>query len=186
LLFGAAAAEHHVRLIGALGQRETDMAARFDLDRRTLLGRTGTLALASTWPGVPWLGVAWAQGSTPLSFQLSWLKSIQYGGYFAALENGAFKKQGIEATFNSGGPNVDPIANVASGQSGLGDRPIGPIIVAREKGITIKVIGTVFPLLHHEPRFEADTHAQGSAGQDDHGGDIRPSIDDQPDQGRRP
>jgi NitT/TauT family transport system substrate-binding protein len=120
------------------------MAARFDLDRRTLLGRTGTLALASTWPGVPWLGVAWAQGSTPLSFQLSWLKSIQYGGYFAALENGAFKKQGIEATFNSGGPNVDPIANVASGQSGLGDRPIGPIIVAREKGIPIKVIGTVF------------------------------------------
>jgi ABC-type nitrate/sulfonate/bicarbonate transport system substrate-binding protein len=39
---------------------------------------------------------------------------------------------------------VDPIANVASGRSGLGDRPIGPLIVAREKGVPIKVIGTVF------------------------------------------
>ncbi len=33
---------------------------------------------------------------------------------------------------------------MASGQSGLGDRPIGPLIVAREKGIPIKVIATVF------------------------------------------
>jgi NitT/TauT family transport system substrate-binding protein len=79
-------------------------------------------------------------------FQLSWIKSIQYGGYFAAVDNGFYKQQNIEATFNSGGPNIDPIANVASGQSVLGDRPIGPIIVAREKGLPIKVIGTVFQM----------------------------------------
>jgi ABC-type nitrate/sulfonate/bicarbonate transport system substrate-binding protein len=36
------------------------------------------------------------------------------------------------------------VANVASGQSQLGDRPIGSLVVAREKGIPIKVIGTVF------------------------------------------
>lgn len=82
--------------------------------------------------------------ATPLEFQLSWIRSIQYGGYFAGIEHGIFEKYGINPTFNSGGPNIDPIANVATGRSVLGDRPIGPIIVARERGIPIKVIGTVF------------------------------------------
>ena len=38
---------------------------------------------------------------------------------------GSFKKYGVDPTFVSGGPNIDPVANVASGQSQLGDRPIG-------------------------------------------------------------
>ena len=84
---------------------------------------------------------------------------------FAGVEQGSFKKYGIEPTFVSGGPNVDPVANVASGQSQLGDRPIGPLIVASEKGIPIKVIGTVFqksPLQHHQPREDADQDAARS------------------------
>lgn len=85
-----------------------------------------------------------AQAATPVGFQLSWIKSIQYGGYFAGMEIDAYGKEGIAATFNSGGPNMDPVANVAAGQSQLGDRPIGPLIIARDKGIPIKVIATVF------------------------------------------
>jgi NitT/TauT family transport system substrate-binding protein len=104
------------------------------------------LAGAAVLSGGRWLDVATAlaQGATPLSFQLSWIKSIQYGGYFAGIENNIFKKYGIDPTFNSGGPNVDAVANVAGGRSVLGDRPIGPLLVARDKGIPIKVIGTVF------------------------------------------
>lgn len=120
------------------------MGVELDLSRRNLLTAGGALAMTQLVPGLYQVGAARAQGTTPLSFQLSWLKSIQYGGYFAGVERGFFKKHGLDPTFNSGGPNMDPIANVASGQSVLGDRPIGPIIVAREKGIPIKVIGTVF------------------------------------------
>lgn len=120
------------------------MSTKFNRGRRNLLGIGGALALSGVMPGLRLLGDARAQATTPLSFQLSWLKSIQYGGFFAGVDNGTYKKLGIDVTFNSGGPNVDPVGNVASGQSGLGDRPIGPIIVAREKGIPIKVIGTVF------------------------------------------
>ena len=89
-------------------------------------------------------GARAARAATPVGFQLSWIKSIQYGGYFAGIETGAYEKEGIAATFNSGGPNMDPVANVAAGQSQLGDRPIGPLIIARDKGIPIKVIATVF------------------------------------------
>jgi ABC-type nitrate/sulfonate/bicarbonate transport system substrate-binding protein len=127
------------------------MDSSFGPTRRRFL-KAGGSALAAT--GVlsasGWLDIeaALAQGTKPLSFQLSWIKSIQYGGYFAGIENNTFKKYGIDPTFNSGGPNVDAVANVAGGQSVLGDRPIGPLLVARDKGIPIKVIGTVF---QHSP-----------------------------------
>jgi ABC-type nitrate/sulfonate/bicarbonate transport system substrate-binding protein len=123
------------------------MTVDIDLTRRRLLklgasaavtaGAIGTVSALSPQR-------AFAQAAKPLSFQLSWIKSIQYGGFFAGVDQGSFKKFGVEPTFVSGGPNVDPVANVASGQSQLGDRPIGPLVVAKEKGIPIKVIGTVF------------------------------------------
>jgi len=121
------------------------MDASFDHTRRRFL-KAGGSALAGMLCADRWLdvGTAIAQGAKPLSFQLSWIKSIQYGGYFAGIENNTFKKYGVDPTFNSGGPNVDAVANVAGGQSVLGDRPIGPLLVARDKGIPIKVIGTVF------------------------------------------
>ena len=120
------------------------MTAKFDPTRRRLL-KTGASAAVLGVVSAPWIGLGRALAQAkPLSFQLSWIKSIQYGGYFAGIDQGMFKKYGIEPTFVSGGPNIDPVANVASGRSQLGDRPIGPLIVARQKGIPIKVIGTVF------------------------------------------
>ncbi|RAI45432.1 ABC transporter substrate-binding protein [Rhodoplanes roseus] len=116
------------------------------IDRRRFLEIGGASALGATMLSLGDRGGfsrAFA-AETPISFQLSWIKSIQYGGYFAGIDQGIYKKHGIDPTFVSGGPNVDPVANVASGRSPLGDRPIGPLIVAREKGIPIKVIGTVF------------------------------------------
>jgi len=56
-----------------------------------------------------------ARAAQAVGFQLSWIKSIQYGGFFAGVDIGAYDKEGIAATFNSGGPNMDPVANVAAG-----------------------------------------------------------------------
>src|SRR5258708_33986562 len=106
--------------------------------RRRVLAGSAALGLS-----LPFVRRAAAAGAA-VAFQLSWIKSIQYGGYFAGIETGAYAKQGIAATFNAGGPNVDPVANVAAGQAQLGDRPIGPLILARERGMPIKVIATVF------------------------------------------
>ncbi len=122
------------------------MEFAFDPTRRHLLKAGVSAAAVTTLASSPWmgLGAAFAQQAKPLSFQLSWIKSIQYGGFFAGVELGSFTKFGVDPTFVSGGPNIDPVANVASGQSQLGDRPIGSLVVAKEKGIPIKVIGTVF------------------------------------------
>ena len=85
-----------------------------------------------------------AQTLTHINFQLSWLYSIQYGGYFAGIEHGTFKAAGLDVTLTPGGPNIDTIANVTSGRAQMGDRPAGPVIVAREKGFPIKIIGVLF------------------------------------------
>jgi NitT/TauT family transport system substrate-binding protein len=123
------------------------MSSHLRFSRREFLGAGASAAVAASMlPGVPWFGPSRASAATldPASFQLSWVKSMQYGGYFAGIGQGIFQKHGIDAVFNSGGPNIDPIASVASGQSVLGDRPIGSLLIARDKGIPIKVIGTVF------------------------------------------
>lgn len=112
----------------------------YQQSRRSFL-TLGAAALATSMFGGKF---AFAQEAKKVQFQLSWIKSIQYGGYFAGIETGAFSKQGLDVTFNPGGPNVDPVANVASGQMMLGDRPSGPLIIAREKGVPIKIIATVF------------------------------------------
>ncbi len=107
----------------------------FELTRRGMMLAGGAAMLP---------GAARAQALTPVGFQLSWIKSIQYGGYFAGVDQGFYTKAGIAPTFNSGGPNMDAIANVAAGQSQMGDRPVGALVIARDKGVPIKVIGTVF------------------------------------------
>lgn len=111
----------------------------FELTRRGMAAGAVAGAMVGARPGV-----ADAQALAPLAFQLSWIKSIQYGGYFSALAQGYYKAHGVDPTFNSGGPNMDAVANVAAGQSQIGDRPVGALVIARDKGVPIKVIGTVF------------------------------------------
>lgn len=91
----------------------------------------------------PW-SLAGHGATVDTAFQLSWIKSIQYGGYFAGLEIKSFEKYGINASFQSGGPNIDPISNVVAGRLQLGDRPSGPLVIARERGMPIKIIANAF------------------------------------------
>jgi ABC-type nitrate/sulfonate/bicarbonate transport system substrate-binding protein len=112
------------------------------LSRRALLKSAGLVA-AGVGLGSR-LSVARAESLPPISFQLSWVKSIQYGGYFAGIEQGYFRQSGVDPTFVSGGPNIDAVANVASGHAQIGDRPVGAIILGREKLMPLKVIATVF------------------------------------------
>jgi ABC-type nitrate/sulfonate/bicarbonate transport system substrate-binding protein len=120
--------------------------SRFSGQRRSFLttGLKFAGLAASGALAAPFISSGRANAATPLNFQLSWIKTAQYSGYFSGIEQGFYKDVGLEMTFTSGGPNVDPIANVAAGRSQIGDRPAGPLVVAREKGIPIKIIGTVF------------------------------------------
>jgi NitT/TauT family transport system substrate-binding protein len=126
--------------------RETMLSASGALNRRSFLATSLALSGSSA---VGYLGSAIfcniaARAAVPIVFQLSWIKSGQYVGFFAGLEKGYYSDVGLDVKFNPGGPNIDSIANVAAGRAEVGDRPVGSIVLARERGIPIKVIATVF------------------------------------------
>ena len=58
-----------------------------DPTRRRVLKAGASAAVVTTLASSSWmgLGAALAQQPKPLSFQLSWIKSIQYGGFFAGV-----------------------------------------------------------------------------------------------------
>ena len=107
--------------------------------RRQFLKRAAAVGLAGALPAP-----ALAQGLTKVAFQLSWIRAVQYGGYFAAQEFGYFRDVGIEPDFMAGGPNIDGINTVAAGNALLGDRPSDQIIIARGRGVPVKIIGAAY------------------------------------------
>ena len=60
------------------------------VNRRAFLTLAGRSAVVSAgWMMLP---NAPARAATPLSFQLSWIKSAQYSGYFSGLEKGYYAR----------------------------------------------------------------------------------------------
>jgi ABC-type nitrate/sulfonate/bicarbonate transport system substrate-binding protein len=79
-----------------------------------------------------------------VTFQLGWKKLTQFGGHFAAIKQGYFTENGIEANFLSGGPNIDPFSVVSGGQADLGDGNGSDVLLSNSKGIPVTAIATIY------------------------------------------
>lgn len=110
--------------------------------------RRGFLAGAGAIAGMSAFGL----GSLPLRaqeldkvvHQLGWIKSIQFGGHFAAIHNGYFEEEGIEAEFLAGGPNsISTSLAVATGQADTSDTDVPGTIRARASGMPVKAIAAI-------------------------------------------
>ena len=69
-----------------------------DRNRRQFLKLSATAAASAAVGGLTLISApaVLAADAKALSFQLSWIKSIQYGGFFAGVEEGSFKKYGLD------------------------------------------------------------------------------------------
>jgi ABC-type nitrate/sulfonate/bicarbonate transport system substrate-binding protein len=86
-----------------------------------------------------------AQGSGgTVSWQLGWTKSVQFGGFFAAIEKGFYKEEGITPDVRAGGPQISPTSLVAGGAAMVGDAGSFDVIRARAAGVPIKAIMALF------------------------------------------
>ncbi len=88
-------------------------------------------------------GAARAQAMPHLTHQLGWIKSVQFGGHFAALEQGYFTAAGVDATFNAGGPGVEPRTVVATGRATTSDLNATGIVIGRGQGMPIRAFAAV-------------------------------------------
>lgn len=85
-----------------------------------------------------------AQGLDKVVHQLGWVKSIQFGGHFAAIHNGYFEEEGIEAEFLAGGPAMAGTdISVATGQATTSDTDVEGTIRARLGDLPVRAFGAI-------------------------------------------
>eukprot|EP01037_Dinobryon_pediforme_P029970 gene29970-33842_t len=86
-----------------------------------------------------------ARAASPLVFQASWVNDSEFLGYFVAFEEGFYKKEGLEVTYVSGGPDVIPESTLISGSAQIALTAIETTIPAIvDQGAKLKIIGTQY------------------------------------------
>jgi len=82
-----------------------------------------------------------ARARTPVTIQLDWLMSNGRIGDVVALQKGYDAEEGLDVTFQPGGPNAQTVPPVASGLAELGQfSDTGQASIARGNGIPLRVM----------------------------------------------
>ena len=82
--------------------------------------------------------------ATNITLQLKWVPQAQFAGYYAAVKQGYYAKQGLNVTLKNGGPDIIPEQVVASGQAQFGVDWLPSLLSARDKGTDLVNIAQVF------------------------------------------
>jgi NitT/TauT family transport system substrate-binding protein len=121
------------------------------LSRRTLAAAVAAIALAltacSTTPqaGDSSGGASTAPGAlTPVTLQLQWFTQGQFAGYYAAIDQGFYKEQGLDVTIKEGGVDIVPQTVLAQGQADYAIAWVPKALASREQGAGITDVAQVY------------------------------------------
>jgi len=81
---------------------------------------------------------------TPIKFQLQWVAQSQFAGYYAALDQGYYRDEGLDISFLLGGPNINNVQVVATGGADIGTAWLPNMLQSREGGTDLVSIAQVF------------------------------------------
>jgi NitT/TauT family transport system substrate-binding protein len=79
-----------------------------------------------------------------VTLQLKWVTQAQFAGYYAAMEQGYYKDEGLDVTIKVGGPDITPEQVVTSGQAEFGIDWLPSLLATRDKGGELVNIAQVF------------------------------------------
>jgi ABC-type nitrate/sulfonate/bicarbonate transport system substrate-binding protein len=79
-----------------------------------------------------------------LTLQTSWIPLVQFGGSYVADSEGYYAKNGVDVDILPGGPDVDPMAAVVSGQADIGMGNADTVARANEQGADLVIIAAGF------------------------------------------
>lgn len=113
------------------------------LTRRTFLGGLGGLSLAAL-AGCGNDSTPSAPGSTPVTYQLSWTHSVQFGGTYLAQDRGFFRDLGLDVSLAAGGPNVAGDANTVSGAALMNISVADGVARSNAEGADLVIIGAQY------------------------------------------
>src|SRR4029078_12669743 len=72
--------------------------------------------------------------ATKVTLQLKWVTQAQFAGYYAAAQQGYYKKAGLDVNIKVGGPNITPEQVVIGGGADIGLDWLPNLFATREKG----------------------------------------------------
>lgn len=110
--------------------------------RRQLLGG---IAASSLLSASQFSTKAVAASATQVRTQLGWLKTVEFGGFWLAEQNGYYKEAGVEPVWIAGGPSIaatPPL--VAGGQADLGIDQLLTVVDAASQGTDLVALAAVF------------------------------------------
>jgi NitT/TauT family transport system substrate-binding protein len=79
-----------------------------------------------------------------VTFLTSWYAQAEHGGFYQALANGLYKKEGLDVTIRMGGPQVNTMQLLAAGQTEFVMSYDFSVLKALENGIAVTTVATSF------------------------------------------
>ncbi|CAN5348435.1 ABC transporter substrate-binding protein [soil metagenome] len=80
---------------------------------------------------------------TPVKLQLQWFTQAQFAGYYAALDQGYFKDQGLDVTIIEGGTDIVPQTQLADGAVDYAVAWVPKALASREQGAGITDVAQI-------------------------------------------
>jgi NitT/TauT family transport system substrate-binding protein len=81
---------------------------------------------------------------TKVSLQLQWVTQSQFAGYYAAVEKGFYRDEGLDVTIKVGAVEIVPQQVVATGGADFGIAWLPKVLASREQGAQLVNIAQVF------------------------------------------
>ncbi len=112
-----------------------------------------SLLLAACNPSAPENGDNGESGSdgplTQTSIQFSWVHTIEFAGFYSAVERGYYEDEGLEVRLEEGGIDesgnyIDPLQQVLNGETDFGVFGADQLILARGSGNPVVAIATIY------------------------------------------
>jgi len=102
-------------------------------------------AEAAPSPGTPSSPAsASAAALAPVKLALDWVPEPEFGGFYAARENGTFARHGLAVEIQGGGAGVPVVQMVATGRVDFGTVGADELITARARGADVVALFAVF------------------------------------------
>ena len=81
---------------------------------------------------------------TKVKLQLQWVTQAQFAGYFAALDQGFYKAEGLDVEIKEGGVEIVPQTELANGNVDFAISWVPKALASREQGAAITDIAQIF------------------------------------------
>src|SRR4051794_31139030 len=125
-----------------IGRRAVALGAVVAVVTAACSGSTGASSGASAGSSAG--SSAGTGATTKIRFQLQWVAQAQFAGYYAAVDQGYYKDQGLDVQLLLGGPDIIPMQVVAADGAEIGTTWVPKMLASREGGTDLVDIAQIF------------------------------------------